>query len=139
MTYTLIDLYRNLDERDDNVGKNKRPRRDPSPMKMEMREGPKSYRILLEAPGLSKEEIRISCQNGFLNVSTDHKQQDNKGEDEKGRVLFSERSPSGRLSRQIRLPKNIDTDHISARMENGLLDITIPKSEFSQTKFISIQ
>lgn len=91
----------------------------------------KFYSIGLDIPGLSKDELEIEVKDNHLHVSGERKQT------EKTNVLRTERR-YGKFSRMFSLPQNVNAEAIEARFENGVLEITLPKEEKSQSKKIQI-
>ena len=100
----------------------------------EINDGEKFYSIGLDIPGLTPDEIEIEVKDNRLHISGERKASDNS---QKQNVLRSERR-YGKFERVFGLPQNVDSDAIEARFENGVLEITLPKEEKSQTKKISI-
>jgi HSP20 family protein len=86
-------------------------------------EGEKEFKLEIAAPGLSKEDFRISLDKNILTVSSE-KEAETKDENYT-RYEFS----YGRFSRSFALPKSIDTEQISASCENGILKISLPKKK----------
>lgn len=83
-----------------------------------------TYTILLDLPGLSKKEINVALKEQVLTV---------KGErtdslDDTDVYRRQERS-TGVFSRSFALPENVDTAETDARFQNGVLKITMPKSD----------
>ncbi len=93
-----------------------------------------SYCLSMDIPGLKKEDLEIEVKDTQLIISGERK---NEKKTEKDNILKTERR-YGKFSRVFNLPKNINTDKIEARFENGVLDIVIPKEEKSQGKKILI-
>lgn len=94
----------------------------------------KSYKVSLDIPGIPKDGIDIEVKDNHLYISGERKYA---GETTKDYVLRSERR-YGKFSRVFSLPQNINTDLIEASFQDGVLDITLPKEEKSQTKKIKI-
>ncbi|KAL5533592.1 hypothetical protein ACEPAG_52 [Sanghuangporus baumii] len=91
---------------------------------------------VFELPGLSKENVNIDVQNGRLVISGE--QQLSKDVDEKG-LVHRERN-YGRFSRTIPLPQGVKSQEIQAKMENGLLTVTFPKTgQEQQSQRVTIQ
>lgn len=83
------------------------------------------YKVDLSLPGFDKKNINIEIDKNVLKVSA--RQEASKEEkDAKDRVLRSEFSSSS-FERNFVMPENIDTANISAKQENGVLSITLPK------------
>ncbi|XXQ36750.1 SHSP domain-containing protein [Plasmodiophora brassicae] len=105
-------------------------------LKMEFKEKDKSYALTVETPGTSKDDVKLKIENGVLTVSAERKEEK---VGEKEHVHFSERI-YGQTSRSIRLPKNINADQVTAKYENGMLFVDIPKREGTPTSnYIAIE
>lgn len=94
----------------------------------------KSYSISLDVPGLRKEEIDIEVKDNHLHISRERKFEN---KTDKNNVLRTERR-YGKFSRVFSLPQNVNAESIMARFDNGVLELTLPKEEKSQTKKIQI-
>jgi HSP20 family protein len=91
--------------------------------------------IKTEVPGLDPKDIDISLNEGVLTIKGEKKQE--KEEKEENYYLI-ERS-FGSFSRSIRLPGDVQGDKISASCKNGVLKVTLPKSEEAKKKEIKIK
>jgi len=91
--------------------------------------------IKTEVPGLDPKEIDISLSEGILTIKGEKKQE--KEEKEENYHLI-ERS-FGSFSRSIRLPRDVQGDKISASYKNGVVRVTLPKSEEAKKKEIKIK
>jgi HSP20 family protein len=94
----------------------------------------KSYCISLDIPGLSKEDLDIEVKDNHLHITGERKYE---GRPNKDNILRTERR-YGKFERIFSLPKNVNSEAIEARFENGVLDIILPKEEKSQAKKITI-
>lgn len=81
-----------------------------------------------DLPGVSKENINIELENGVLTVSAHYEEKKEEKEGEK--VVLQERSRAS-YCRQFQLPKDegYDKENITAKFENGVLEVKIPKIE----------
>ena len=93
--------------------------------------------VLLELPGMKPEDIELSLENNVLTVSGEKQEERNEG-DETRTYHLSERR-WGRFSRSFVLPREVDPDKIEARFENGVLTITVPKTEKARRRRIEIR
>lgn len=100
----------------------------------EIHDEDKMYSISLDIPGLRKEDIDIEVKDNHLHISGERKYEK---KTDKQNVLRSERR-YGKFSRVFSLPQNVNSDAIQARFENGVLELTLPKEEKSQSKKIQI-
>lgn len=95
------------------------------------------YVVEVEAPGINKDDITISLEEGQLLISgTKNSQREVKNENDH---YYRRESYTGTFSRVIRLPQSVDEDNISASMQNGVLVITLPKSIGAVTRKIDIE
>lgn len=92
--------------------------------KIDVRETEKEYLIEAEMPGAKKEEINLSIENEILCISVNR--EENVNQEHKDYVHRERRTSS--MSRSIRLA-NAKPDGIKARLENGVLNVTISKHE----------
>ena len=94
-----------------------------------------SIRVLLEVPGMGPEDIRINLESNVLTVSGEKRQEQ---EEEGLRWHLSERR-YGRFSRSFVLPREVEHDRIEARLEDGVLHLSVPKTEKAKPRRIEIQ
>jgi len=88
------------------------------------------FQIVAEMPGVDKKDIKVDLDEdtNVLTLSGEHKEEK---EDKGDRYYFKERS-FGSFKRSFRLPDNIKKDEVRASMNQGLLNIDIPKVEISK-------
>lgn len=87
-------------------------------------ESDEHFKILLDLPGLSKKEIHIALKDHVLTVKGERT--DQLSEDESYR---RQERKSGVFSRSFALPENVNTAETEAQFRNGVLTITMPKSD----------
>jgi len=92
--------------------------------KIDIQEKDNEYLVEAELPGINKDEIDLNIDNDNLCISVNRSEETNK--DGKNFIHRERRSTS--MSRSIRLA-NAKLDEISAKLDNGILNITIPKAE----------
>jgi len=79
--------------------------------------------------------VSITVENGTLRIEGEKKEETRK---EKGRYYHLERS-YGHFSRSFALPEDTDVEHIAAAMNNGVLELTLPKNEKAKPKAIEVR
>ena len=107
----------------------------------------KEYKVELAAPGMTKEDfnVHIDEENNLvisMEKKTENKEESNKDEKKEGRYLRREFSYS-KFQQTMILPDDVDKEKISAQVENGVLNINLPKfteQEKEKTKkFIDVK
>jgi HSP20 family protein len=78
--------------------------------------------IRAELPGVKPEDVDITVQDGVLTISGKLEEE---REDERQGYLVRERR-YGTFRRSLHLPQDVDEEQINARVENGVLEVTIP-------------
>ena len=91
-------------------------------------ENEKEYEVELAAPGLTKEDFQIHVDNeGNLQIAMEKKTENKEGK-KHGRYLRREFSYE-KFARTLLLPDDVDQEKIEAKMENGVLNVHLPKRE----------
>jgi HSP20 family protein len=104
-------------------------------MAMDIVEHDKEFELLANLPGFNKEDVKISVHDNQLVIEA---QYDDKKEEKKGTMYRCERY-SGNYRRTLYLPENADVSKIQAKMENGVLKLSVPKKDVLPQKEIVIQ
>lgn len=98
-------------------------------------ENEKDYRIELAAPGMGKEDLKVSINgNDELVVSFERhsaKPENGEGQQKKGTYLRREFSYSS-FRQSFVLPDDVEKQEIAASMENGVLTVELPKKDLSK-------
>ena len=81
------------------------------------------YVILVNLPGFAKDHVVITSEEGGLTIRTT---EDEKKEDETLKSIYRERV-SGTYQRQLHFEEPVDIEKVTAHMENGVLELTVPK------------
>lgn len=88
-------------------------------------ENDKNYLITAELPGMDEADIDLSVSDDMLTIKAEKKEE---RDETKDNVRVSERR-YGAYQRSFSLPPNVLANKISAKSKNGVLEITLPKSE----------
>ena len=94
-----------------------------------------AYTLVAEIPGVKKEDVHVSYENGVLTISgkrNPHLMKDDV-------ALLRHEISEGEFSKSFRLPAKVDENLIKAHYEDGMLTITVQKSEAFKAKRIEIQ
>lgn len=93
-------------------------------------EGKDDYKIDVAAPGLNKEDFKISLDNNVLSISSE---KEVKNESKEENVLRREFSYSS-FSRTFTLPETVNGEKIKATHHDGILSIVVPKKDEAKVK-----
>ena len=99
-------------------------------MKTDVRETENSYELDIDLPGFKKEDVNVELKNGYLTIATS-KSLDKDEKDQKGRYIRQERY-AGAMSRSFYVGEDVQPSEISAKFENGILQLSIPKAAKKQ-------
>lgn len=83
-------------------------------------------RVLTEMPRLKRDDIEIDIENHVLTIRGEKQEERNEGEE--GKYHIAERR-YGTFTRSFVLPCDVDSEQIEVAFEDGVLNVTIPKSE----------
>jgi HSP20 family protein len=92
---------------------------------MDVSETEKELRIQAELPGVNENDIELSLNEDILTIRAEKRQE---RKEEREGVHFTERS-FGTFQRALRLPFQVNPDQVQARFENGVLSVTLPKTQ----------
>ena len=109
------------------------PRANSTAPAVNVKEDEKAYTLEMAAPGLKKEYCRVSVnEDGNLCVAIENKME-HKDEDKKQHYLRREFSYSN-FEQSYTLPDDVKKEEISAKVENGILTVTMPKETKEEQK-----
>jgi len=92
-----------------------------------------NFVVRAELPGLKKEDIDISYEDGALTISGERKEEKR----ERSNPSRTERY-FGRFQRTLTLPKMVDGSKVTAKYTDGILSVTLPKAEEAKPKHIEV-
>lgn len=101
----------------------------------DIREDENKYSLHLDLPGVKKEDVKITYNNGQLAISGERNFEK---EDKNAKYHHIERA-FGKYYRSFNLPEKILEDGIDAEFKDGMLNITIPKAEEAKPKQIEVK
>lgn len=101
---------------------------------LDIHEDKENFVVKAELPGVKKEEVNVSFQDGCLTISGERKTETRSEDTE---VYHTERF-FGRFQRTVALPAAVAADKVKAQYRDGVLTITLPKTEEAKPKQIDI-
>lgn len=126
----LLGLTRSNDERE---GKDLFSSTDWAPA-VDIKETPEAFNIEAELPGMSKDDVKVTVQNGVLSIQGERKHEKETDDKKHHRI---ERF-YGSFLRRFTLPENVDEDSIQASFKDGVLSLTLNKAEPTEPKSIEV-
>ena len=110
--------------------------RDMPQIRMDVKEDEKAYAVHADIPGVNKADIHVSIDGNTVSISAEVKKSAEQKEGEK--VLRRERHV-GRVSRSFALEHEVDEASASARYQNGVLELVLPKKTAAAAKRLAVQ
>ncbi len=105
-----------------------------SPMAVDLIERDEEYVATVDLPGFEREDIDLRLTDHTLRIDAEREEIT---DEESGRFVRHERRHES-TSRSLRLPEEVDTEGVSARMHNGVLTITMPRLASEESRHVEI-
>jgi HSP20 family protein len=102
---------------------------------VDVAENDAQYTITVELPGAKKDDVHVELREGMLVI---HGEKKSEREEKKDRGRYLERS-YGSFSRSFSLPADADADRLVASFKDGVLKITLPRTEEAKPRQIAIK
>ena len=99
--------------------------------RVDIKEKKKKYEITADLPGVDKDDLSVTLEDGVLTIEASTNEE--KTEEEDGKVIRKERR-SGKFMRSFNLGLDVKEADVSARFKDGVLTLTVPKAEASVSK-----
>lgn len=94
-----------------------------------------NFYLLADLPGVTKEDLKLSFNDGQLTISGERKQE----KEENGKTFHRVERSYGKYYRSFNLPEKILAEKIKAEFKDGQLTVTVPKSEEAKPKELEIK
>lgn len=94
-----------------------------------------NYYVRAELPGIKSDELDIQVTSDGISIAGERKI----AEEGNGVKYHRRERESGKFSRSINLPGDIDVNAVEASLENGILTIIIPKAEIAKPRQITVK
>jgi len=105
-------------------------------IKIDVKENAEGFAVHAELPGIKKEDIHVSIDGAVVSVSAERRQEKETKEGE--RILRSERY-FGKVPRRPQLASEIDEANATAKFNEGVLELTLPKKTSAPSRRLSIE
>lgn len=101
---------------------------------LDVHEDKDTFSVRLELPGMRREDIEVSLQDGALIISGERKEE-KIGEET---TVHRQERYYGKFSRALTLPVAVSGDKVKAQYKDGILTVTLPKAEEAKPKAITV-
>ncbi|WP_322001848.1 Hsp20/alpha crystallin family protein [Marinobacter alexandrii] len=101
---------------------------------VDIKETAESFTIDAELPGMSKDDVKVTVHDGVLTIEGERKHEEETKDKKQHRI---ERF-YGSFMRRFTLPENVDENSVKANFKDGLLTLTLQKSEPREPKAIEV-
>ena len=105
-------------------------------MRVDVSEKDNAYTVRADLPGVKKEDINVRIDGNIVQIDAEVKEE--KDTKEGGKVLRSERY-YGSISRAFTLAQDVDEAKATAKCDNGVLTLVLPKKTTTTSKKLTIQ
>ena len=103
----------------------------PRALGVNVREEDEAYILYALVPGLKAEDLNIQVLENIISIEGEYKAEEDNS------FLVNE-LPRGAFRRSLRLPSEIDSEKVEARIADGILTLTLPKAESARPKKIQV-
>ena len=107
--------------------------------RVDIREDDGNYVLEAELPGLTEKDIEVKVEDNLLQISSGDSDKSDKSEKKEGNGYLVRERRSASFHRSFVLPREADREKIEAGFKNGLLTLTIPKTESAKPKQIEVK
>jgi HSP20 family protein len=102
---------------------------------LDLSETDDAVEVRMDVPGIQPEEIEVEVSGNLLQITGERKEE----QEEKGKTWHRVERSSGSFFRSIKLPCEVESEHIEAHCEHGVLTIILPKSDFKKPRKIQVK
>ena len=129
------DLSRSFDRLFDSTFRAETALRSPS---LDVAETEGGYNVSIDLPGVAKDDVKITIDGRCVNVSAQTQRDETKKDATDGsRLIYRERS-SRSFARSFTLPEEVDQDASQAKLDSGVLSLTLAKKRAAAAKHLTI-
>jgi HSP20 family protein len=98
---------------------------------------PNSVEVYVFAPGLDPAKLDVTFDQGVLSVAGERRS--DLPEERDNTTIYASERFAGSFRRAVTLPEDVDGSNVQARYRNGVLHISVPRSEQAQPKRIEVR
>ena len=110
-------------------------------MKTDIKEMDNGYELMVDLPGVKKEEVKVALEDGYLTISAEKGLDKDEKEKDTGRYIRRERY-AGACTRSFYVGEGLTNEDIKGEFKHGILTLFVPKKEVkpvTENKYIAIE
>jgi HSP20 family protein len=93
-----------------------------------------AYLIKGEIPGVNKEDVKVTIEDGMITMRGERKME----KEEKDKKFHRIERSYGSFMRSFRVPDDVDEAAVKAEFKDGMINVTLPKSEKAKAKSVNV-
>jgi HSP20 family protein len=101
---------------------------------VDISETDQAYLIKAEIPEVKKEDVKVTIDDGMITIQGERKME----KEEKGKKFHRIERSYGSFVRSFRLPDGVDESKAKAEFKDGMINVTLPKSEKAKSKAVEV-
>jgi HSP20 family protein len=101
---------------------------------VDISETDQAYLIKAEIPEVKKEDVKVTIDDGMITIQGERKME----KEEKGKKFHRIERSYGSFVRSFRLPDGVDESKVKAEFKDGMINVTLPKSEKAKKKAVEV-
>lgn len=133
----MVAMQSAMDRIFDETWRDARPYWTENNLPIDVQENEDAFTVVANIPGVNADDINVNLHDNILTISFETTQE-NDNQDENKRVLIQERV-YGKFSRSFRLGQHVNAENVEAAYDNGVLTLTLPKSEEAKPRQITVK
>ena len=94
-----------------------------------------AYQLRMDVPGIKPDDITVQVTGDTVHVSGERKEE----KEEKGKTFHRVERRSGKFSEIVTLPGSVKDENVQAEFHDGVLTISLPKTEASKTRTVKVK
>ena len=94
-----------------------------------------AFQIRMDVPGIKPDDITVQVTGDSVQISGERKEE----KEEKGKTFHRLERRSGTFSQMLRLPSAVNEEKVQAEFNDGVLTVTLPKTEATRTRTVKVK
>jgi len=94
-----------------------------------------AFQIRMDVPGIKPDDITVQVTGDSVQISGERKEE----KEEKGKTFHRLERRSGTFSQMLRLPSAVNEEKVQAEFSEGVLTVTLPKTEATKTRTVKVK